>query len=221
MHHTIKNILEIKNNITNKISELKYSNYEPNIIAVSKTFPIDDIIPLIEYKHLHFGENKVQETMIKWSEPKEKYTQIKLHMVGKLQTNKAKQAVSIFNYIHSVDSVKLAHKIANEQEKQKKKLKIFLQVNVGDESQKSGISINDVNKLAEEISKMNLDVIGLMCLPPINEPTTKYFSLIKDLNNQLNFKDLSLGMSNDYIDALKFHTTFIRIGTKIFGERVK
>jgi len=159
--------------------------------------------------------------MIKWSEPKEKYTHIKLHMVGKLQTNKAKQAVSIFNYIHSVDSVKLAHKIANEQEKQKKKLKIFLQVNVGDESQKSGISINDVNKLAEEISKMNLDVIGLMCLPPINEPTTKYFSLIKDLNNQLNFKDLSLGMSNDYIDALKFHTTFIRIGTKIFGERVK
>ena len=159
--------------------------------------------------------------MIKWSEPKEKYTQIKLHMVGKLQTNKARQAVSIFNYIHSVDSVKLAHKIANEQEKQKKKLKIFLQVNVGDESQKSGISINDVNKLAEEISKMNLDVIGLMCLPPINEPTTKYFSLIKDLNNQLNFKDLSLGMSNDYIDALKFHTTFIRIGTKIFGERVK
>ena len=159
--------------------------------------------------------------MIKWSETKEKYTQIKLHMVGKLQTNKAKQAVSIFNYIHSVDSVKLAHKIANEQEKQKKKLKIFLQVNVGDESQKSGISINDVNKLAEEISKMNLDVIGLMCLPPINEPTTKYFSLIKDLNNQLNFKDLSLGMSNDYIDALKFHTTFIRIGTKIFGERVK
>ena len=159
--------------------------------------------------------------MIKWSEPKEKYTQIKLHMVGKLQTNKAKQAVSIFNYIHSVDSVKLAHKIANEQEKQKKKLKIFLQVNVGDESQKSGISINDVNKLAEEISKINLDVIGLMCLPPINEPTTKYFSLIKDLNNQLNFKDLSLGMSNDYIDALKFHTTFIRIGTKIFGERVK
>ena len=159
--------------------------------------------------------------MIKWSEPKEKYTQIKLHMVGKLQTNKAKHAVSIFNYIHSVDSVKLAYKIANEQEKQKKKLKIFLQVNVGDESQKSGISINDVNKLAEEISKMNLDVIGLMCLPPINEPTTKYFSLIKDLNNQLNFKDLSLGMSNDYIDALKFHTTFIRIGTKIFGERVK
>ena len=159
--------------------------------------------------------------MIKWSEPKEKYTQIKLHMVGKLQTNKAKQAVSIFNYIHSVDSVKLAHKIANEQEKQKKKLKLFLQVNVGDESQKSGISINDVNKLAEEISKINLDVIGLMCLPPINEPTTKYFSLIKDLNNQLNFKDLSLGMSNDYIDALKFHTTFIRIGTKIFGERVK
>ena len=159
--------------------------------------------------------------MIKWSEPKEKYTQIKLHMVGKLQTNKARQAVSIFNYIHSVDSVKLAHKIANEQEKQKKKLKIFLQVNVGDESQKSGISINDVNKLAEEISKMNLDVIGLMCLPPINEPTTKYFSLIKNLNNQLNFKDLSLGMSNDYIDALKFHTTFIRIGTKIFGERVK
>ena len=219
MHHTIKNILEIKNNITNKISELKYSNYEPNIIAVSKTFPIDDIIPLIEYKHLHFGENKVQEAMIKWSEPKEKYTQIKLHMVGKLQTNKVKQAVSIFNYIHSVDSVKLAHKIANEQEKQKKKLKIFLQVNVGDESQKSGISINDVNKLAEEISKMNLDVIGLMCLPPINEEPSIHFCILRELANKFKLRHLSMGMSMDYEKAIKFGSTYLRIGTSFFGKR--
>ena len=140
-------------------------------------------------------------------------------MLGKLQTNKAKQAVEIFDYIHSVDTIRLANKIADEQVKQKKDLKIFLQVNIGDESQKNGVSLNDVNKLAEETLQINLKVIGLMCLPPINEPATKYFSLIKSKNDELNFKDLSLGMSNDYMDALNFRTSFIRIGTKIFGQR--
>ena len=219
MHHTIKNILELKNNIKQKISELKYSNYEPNIIAVSKTFPIENIKPLIEYNHQHFGENKVQEALSKWREIKNSNVDIKLHMLGKLQTNKAKQAVEIFDYIHSVDTIRLANKIADEQAKQKKDLKIFLQVNIGDESQKNGVSLNDVNKLAEETLQINLKVIGLMCLPPINEPATKYFSLIKSKNDELNFKDLSLGMSNDYMDALNFRTSFIRIGTKIFGQR--
>ena len=219
MHHTIKNILELKNNIKQKISELKYSNYEPNIIAVSKTFPIENIKPLIEHNHLHFGENKVQEALSKWKEVKNNKVDIKLHMLGKLQTNKAKQAVEIFDYIHSIDSIRLANKIADEQVKQKKDLKIFLQVNIGDESQKNGVSLNDVNKLAEETLQINLKVIGLMCLPPINEPATKYFSLIKKKNDELNFKDLSLGMSNDYMDALNFRTSFIRIGTKIFGQR--
>ena len=219
MHHTIKNILELKNNIKQKISELKYSNYEPNIIAVSKTFPIENIKPLIEYNHQHFGENKVQEALSKWREIKNSNVDIKLHMLGKLQTNKAKQAVEIFDYIHSIDTIRLANKIADEQVKQKKDLKIFLQVNIGDESQKNGVSLNDVNKLAEETLQINLKVIGLMCLPPINEPATKYFSLIKSKNDELNFKDLSLGMSNDYMDALNFRTSFIRIGTKIFGQR--
>ena len=219
MHHTIKNILELKNNIKQKISELKYSNYEPNIIAVSKTFPIENIKPLIEHNHQHFGENKVQEALSKWKEIKNSNVDIKLHMLGKLQTNKAKQAVEIFDYIHSVDTIRLANKIADEQAKQKKDLKIFLQVNIGDESQKNGVSLNDVNKLAEETLQINLKVIGLMCLPPINEPATKYFSLIKSKNDELNFKDLSLGMSNDYMDALNFRTSFIRIGTKIFGQR--
>ena len=214
-----KNILELKNNIKQKISELKYSNYEPNIIAVSKTFPIENIKPLREYNHQHFGENKVQEALSKWREIKNSNVDIKLHMLGKLQTNKAKQAVEIFDYIHSVDTIRLANKIADEQAKQKKDLKIFLQVNIGDESQKNGVSLNDVNKLAEETLQINLKVIGLMCLPPINEPATKYFSLIKKKNDELNFKDLSLGMSNDYMDALNFRTSFIRIGTKIFGQR--
>ena len=219
MHLTIKNILEINEKVKQKIKELNYSNYMPNIIAVSKTFPLRYILPLIEHGHQHFGENKVQEALSKWSEIKSKNKNLKLHMVGSLQSNKVKYAVGLFDYIHSVDSIKLANKIVEEQIKQGKKLKIFLQVNIGKENQKSGISLNDVNKLSEECNKINLNVIGLMCLPPFNEPTSSYFSLIKEKNDELNFKELSLGMSNDYIDALNFKSTFIRIGTKIFGER--
>ena len=219
MHNTVKNLIDLNEEVKKKINNLKNQTYPPIIIAVSKTFPLEHIWPLIEYGHCHFGENKVQEALNKWSEIKAKKSDLKLHMIGKLQTNKVRQAVSIFDYIHSVDNIKLANKISNEQKKQNKKIKIFLQVNIGEENQKSGSNLDDLNSLASECKNLNLDVIGLMCLPPINEPTTKYFSLIKNKNDEFNFKDLSLGMSNDYIDALNYQTTFIRIGTKIFGER--
>ena len=215
----MKNIIDLRENVNKKIKDLNYSNYRPQIIAVSKTFSIDNILPLIDYGHEHFGENKVQEALNKWSDIKKQKPHIKLHMIGRLQSNKVKQAVSIFDYIHSVDSIKLAIKISEEQKKQNKNIKIFLQVNIGDEIQKSGSSLNDIEKLALECKNMNLNVLGLMCLPPINEPVDKYFSLIKRQNDELNYKELSLGMSNDYIEALNYRTSFIRIGTKIFGER--
>ena len=219
MHESIKNIVDLNNKVKQKIKELNYHDYNPQIIAVSKTFSIENILPLIEYGHEHFGENKVQEAINKWQKIKKNKQNLKLHMIGRLQSNKVKQAVSIFDYIHSVDSLKLIKKISEEQKKQNKKLKIFLQVNVGNEAQKSGSNLSDINELASECRKNNLDVLGLMCLPPINESASKYFSLIKNKNDELNFDDLSLGMSNDYIEALNYKTTYIRIGTKIFGER--
>ena len=221
MHQSVKNIVDLYDNVKQKIQELNYENYDPNIIAVSKTFKMEDIKPLIDYGHKHFGENKVQEALGKWEEAKAIKKDLKLHMIGKLQTNKVKQAVTLFDYIHSVDNLKLAKKISEEQKKQNKRLKIFLQVNIGEEDQKSGIKIEYLDELVNDSKNLNLDIIGLMCLPPINESTSKYFSLIKKKNDELNFKELSLGMSNDYIDALKYKTTFIRIGTKIFGERSK
>ena len=220
MHKSVKNIIDLSDNVNKKIEDLNYKNYNPQIIAVSKTFSMENILPLIEYGHEHFGENKVQEALNKWSDIKSQKPNIKLHMIGKLQSNKVKQAVSIFDFIHSVDSIKLANKISEEQNKQNKNLNIFLQVNIGDEIQKSGSNLNDLDNLVVECEKLNLNVLGLMCLPPLNEPVDKYFRLIKKKNDDFNFKELSLGMSNDYIDALNFKTTFIRIGSKIFGERV-
>ena len=219
MHKSVKNIIDLYENVNKKIKDLNYSNYLPQIIAVSKTFSMENILPLIEYGHEHFGENKVQEALNKWSDIKIQKPNIKLHMIGKLQSNKVKQAVGIFDYIHSVDSIKLANKIADEQKKQNKNLKIFIQVNIGEEMQKSGSNLNDLDKLLLECKKINLNVLGLMCLPPLNESVDKYFSLIKNKNDEFKFKDLSLGMSNDYIEALNYKTSFIRIGTKIFGER--
>jgi len=219
MHQSIKNIIDLNNKVKQKIKELNFLNYTPQIIAVSKTFTMREILPLIEYGHHHFGENKVQEAFIKWSEVKTKNKNIKLHMIGKLQSNKVKQAVKIFDYIHSVDSIKLAKKIADEQVKQKKKIKLFLQVNIGEESQKNGISINDIDVLVNECKNLSLHVIGLMCLPPLIGNISEFFSTIKKKNDEFNYKDLSLGMSNDYIEALSYKSTFIRIGTKIFGER--
>ena len=219
MHINVKNLIDLNIEVKEKISSLNKKNYMPKIIAVSKTFSLEFISPLIDYGHIDYGENKVQEALEKWSKIKSINKAIQLHMVGKLQSNKVKQAVSIFDYIHSVDSVKLANKIANEQVKQNKKLKIFLQINVGEETQKSGVKLNEVNELCDDCKKINLDVIGLMCLPPISKDVSQYFALIKEKNDELGFKELSLGMSNDYLDALNYDTTFIRVGTKIFGER--
>jgi len=191
----------------------------PKIIAVSKTFKIDKILPLIDYGHLDFGENKVQEAMDKWTEIKSKYPNIRLHMIGKLQTNKVKFAVKLFDYIHSIDSEKLAKKISEEQKKINKNIKVFIQVNIGDEKQKSGIDKKKVSDLILYCKKINLDIVGLMCLPPVNQDSSFYFNEMNLLNKSFGFFELSMGMSSDYIEALKNSTTFVRIGSSIFGER--
>ena len=218
MHNTVKNLLDIKNNIETHLNKLNVNN-NPKIIAVSKTFKIDKILPLIDYGHIHFGENKVQEAVEKWTETKEKNSNIKLHMIGKLQTNKVKFAVKLFDYIHSVDSAKLAKKIADEQEKLNKKIKIFLQVNIGNEVQKSGIDKNELNTLVTYCREINLDLIGLMCIPPANIDPEIYFNDMKKLNESFDFKELSMGMSSDFLKAAENLSTYIRIGSKIFGSR--
>ena len=219
MHKNIKNLIYIQNEIKSKISEHKIKDYNPHIIAISKTFKIDHILPLIEYGHIHFGENKIQEAMDKWSEIKNKNIQIKLHMVGKLQTNKVKFAIKIFDYIHSVDNIKLAKKISDEQKKNNKKPKIFIQLNIGNEVQKSGISKSEINFFYNYCKELGLDVIGTMCLPPNDNKSEIYFSEMKKLNQELGLSDISMGMSDDYLIALKYHSTFLRIGSKIFGQR--
>ncbi len=218
MHNTVKKLLDIENNVKVYLNELKIKNI-PTIVAVSKTFKIDKILPLIEYGHIDYGENKVQEALEKWTETKKKFPEIKLHMIGKLQTNKVKFAVQIFDYIHSVDSEKLAKKIADEQNKINKNIKIFLQVNIGDENQKSGINKDDVIKLANYCNEIGLNLIGLMCIPPVDIDPETYFEEMVKLNKILGFTELSMGMSSDYLVAAKFNSTFIRIGSSIFGQR--
>ena len=191
----------------------------PKIIAVSKTFKIDKILPLIEHGHLDFGENKVQEAVDKWSEIKKQNSNIRLHMIGKLQTNKVKFAVKLFDYIHSVDNEKLAKKIADEQFKVKKNIKIFIQVNVGNEDQKSGIKKNDLNDFVNYCKKLNLEVIGLMCIPPEGVETSIYFKQMDDMNKACNFTELSMGMSSDFLSASQHNSTFLRIGSSVFGQR--
>jgi len=191
----------------------------PKIVAVSKTFKIEKILPLIEHGHVDYGENKVQEALEKWSEIKENNSKIKLHMIGKLQTNKVKFAVRIFDYIHSVDSEKLAKKIADEQNKINKKIKIFLQVNIGEENQKSGINKNNLNNLISYSKAIGLDLIGLMCIPPANINSEKYFEEMNMLNKAQGFSELSMGMSSDYLIATKNSATFVRVGSGIFGNR--
>jgi len=218
MHNTVKKLLDIENNVKVYLNELKIKNI-PTIVAVSKTFKIDTILPLIEYGHIDYGENKVQEAVEKWAETKKKFPEIKLHMIGKLQTNKVKFAVQIFDYIHSVDSEKLAKKIADEQNKINKNIKIFLQVNIGNENQKSGINKDDVIKLANYCNEIGLNLIGLMCIPPVDIDPETYFEEMVKLNKILGFTELSMGMSSDYLVAAKFNSTFIRIGSSIFGQR--
>ena len=197
------------------------TNYKPNIIAVSKTFPLMQVMPLINHGHIHFGENKVQEAIEKWSDIKNSFKNIKLHMVGKLQTNKVKHAIPLFDYIHSLDNLKLAEKIANEQSKKNKKIKIFIQINIANESQKSGIQAEQIENFYKICSNdLGLNIIGLMCLPPKNIVDDKYFSEMFNLSRKIKLSDLSMGMSNDYISAIKYRSTFLRIGSKIFGSRV-
>ena len=218
MHNTVKNLLDIENNINTHLNKLNIDN-NPYIIAVSKTFKIDKILPLIEYGHLDYGENKVQEAIEKWTEIKKINSKVKLHMVGKLQTNKVKFAVQIFDYIHSVDSEKLAKKIVDEQNKINKNIKVFLQVNIGDENQKSGVNKNNVGQLVYYCKEIGLDLIGLMCIPPANVDPDVYFDEMNELNKNLNFNELSMGMSSDFLKAVKHFSTYVRIGSSIFGQR--
>ena len=216
MHNTVKNLIYIEDLIKSKAN----LNKPPKIIAVSKTFPIENILPLIEHGHLHYGENKVQEALDKWTEIKKKNGDIKLHLIGKLQTNKVKFAMGIFDYIHSVDSEKLAIKISDEQIKQGKKPKIFIQINIGNEEQKTGINQHNLKYFSKFCKNLNLDIIGTMCIPPNDGNTEKYFSKMSDINQTLNFKELSMGMSGDYLQAIENNATYIRVGSKIFGSRV-
>ena len=218
MHNTVKNLLNIENNIKINLNKLNI-NKNPKIVAVSKTFKIEKILPLIEHGHIDYGENKVQEAIEKWTNIKKINSQIKLHMIGKLQSNKVKFAVQIFDYIHSVDSKKLAKKIADEQIKINKRVKIFLQVNIADESQKSGISKKDLQQLVSYCREIGLDLIGLMCIPPINDDPEGYFQEMKQLNNNFGFDELSMGMSSDFLLAAKYFATYIRVGSSIFGQR--
>ena len=218
MHQIVQNLVNIKEEINSNLSNQK--NYKiPKIIAVSKTFGMDKILPLIEYGHSDFGENKVQEAIEKWSKIKLNNSNIKLHLIGGLQTNKVKLAVKLFDYIHSVDSERLAKKISDEQQKQNKKVRIFIQVNIGNEEQKFGVDKLSVAKLYSYCKTLNLDVVGLMCIPPFNEPSENFFKQMNELNKKLNFKELSMGMSADYLDAIKNSATYVRIGSNIFGQR--
>ena len=198
---------------------MNITNYKPKIIAISKTFKIDHLMPLIDHGHSDFGENKVQEAMDKWTEIKNKNKNIKLHMVGKLQTNKVKFALPLFDFIHSLDNLKLAKKISEVQKQYENKPKIFIQINIGNELQKSGINKNELSDFYNECIKLNLDIVGTMCLPPIDNDPSIYFSEMKKISNFLNLKEMSMGMSEDYLKAIEHSSTYLRIGSKIFGAR--
>ena len=218
MHKSDKNLINIQNNIEANLNNSKIIN-KLRIIAVSKTFKMNEILPLINFGHVNFGENKVQEAIDKWTEVKKENSSIKLHMIGKLQTNKVKFAVNLFDYIHSVDSEKLAKKISNESNKIKKKIKIFIQVNIGREEQKSGVDLNNLENLILCCKEIKLDLLGLMCIPPFNKDPIKYFKEMEKLNSYYGFSELSMGMSSDYLAAIKNSATFLRIGSNIFGNR--
>ena len=213
MHNCINNLILIEKEIQSK-------NNKTKIIAVSKTYPIKDILPLINHGHKHFGENKVQEAMEKWSSIKNDFTNINLHLIGKLQTNKVKYVIGLFDYIHSLDNLKLAEKISTEQEKKKLRPKIFIQVNIGQEIQKNGIEPEQLEAFKNKcVKELKLNVIGLMCIPPADKDPILFFSEMNKLKAQLKLSELSMGMSADYIEAIKLNATYVRIGSKIFGNR--
>ncbi len=218
MHDLVNNYKEIISSIELRLKDQNIEN-RPKIIAVSKTFKLEKILPLINYGHLDYGENKVQEAIEKWSDIKLTKKDLKLHLIGKLQTNKVKQAIKIFDYIHSVDSEKLAKKIADEETKQNKKIKIFIQINIGNEDQKSGINKNQLSDFYQFCKTLKLDVVGLMCIPPFEENSRKYFEEMCVISQSLNLKELSMGMSSDYLEALSYSATYLRIGSSIFGKR--
>ena len=216
MHKSINNLVSIQTELKTKLK----NSEKLNIIAVSKTFKNQDILPLIHHGHRHFGENKVQEAIEKWSILKKDFPNINLHMIGKLQTNKVKFVVPLFDYIHSLDNIKLAEKISAEQKKNNKKLKIFIQININNEEQKSGISPDELPNFYNVCkSKLDLDIVGLMCIPPNDGKSAQYFATMKLLKKKVNLAELSMGMSDDYLDAIKNEATYIRIGSKIFGNR--
>ena len=219
MHINVKNLLKIEENVKSKLKKINNLNKIPKIIAVSKTFKMSDIMPLIEHGHIHYGENKVQEAQLKWTEIKKKNKNIKLHLIGKLQTNKVKVAVKLFDYIHSLDSEKLANKISNQQKEYNLRTKLFIQVNIGDEDQKSGINKADVYKFYEYCKELDLDILGLMCIPPFNEDSSDYFNEMRKICEKLQLQELSMGMSSDYLNAIDNGSTYIRVGSSIFGKR--
>ena len=220
MHKSVQNLINIQSSIKSKLIDLKYKHRIPKIIAVSKTFELDHILPLINHGHIDYGENKVQEAIEKWTDIKIKNNKIKLHLVGKLQTNKVKFALKLFDFIHSLDSEKLAKKIAEEQIKQNLKPKIFIQINIGNEPQKSGILKENLTEFYNFSKKLGLDIVGTMCLPPFEEDSSKYFSEMNKLNQKLNLNEISMGMSSDYLNAIEFKSTYLRIGSNIFGQRI-
>jgi|TARA_B110000037_G_scaffold58006_1_gene70744 PLP dependent protein len=214
MHNVVTKLISIQ-------KEIQEKNNKTKVIAVSKTFKIEDIIPLINHGHRDFGENKIQEAVQKWTSVKENYSDINLHMIGKIQSNKVKLILPLFEYVHSLDSAKLAEKISEEQKKYKKNIKIFIQVNIGNEEQKSGISPNDVEVFKNKcVNELNLNVIGLMCLPPKDTESSIYFKEMNYLLKKINLKELSMGMSNDYLSAIEYNSSYVRVGSKIFGNRI-
>ena len=217
MINPVNNLITIEDTLKNKVINLIL----PNIVAVSKTYPIENIYPLINHGHQHFGENKVQEAVEKWTDIKKDFKHIQLHMIGKLQTNKVKFVVSLFDYIHSLDNLKLAEKISLEQKKKNVRPKIFIQVNIGNEEQKNGIEIDRLEEFKQEcINTFNLDIVGLMCIPPANINPKIFFTEMNILKDKMNLKELSMGMSGDYLEATESKATFVRIGSKVFGKRI-
>ena len=217
MHNNINNLISVQDTLKSENVDLK----KVNIIAVSKTFPMSEINPLINHGQIHFGENKVQEALEKWTDIKQDFNQIKLHMIGKLQSNKVKFVVPLFDYIHSLDNLKLAEKISTEQKKINKKLKIFIQINIGNEDQKNGISEDQLEDFYIKcVQDLDLNIVGLMCLPPKDKDVENYFLKMNNLAKKIKVNELSMGMSNDYLRAAKSGSTFLRIGFKIFGSRI-
>ena len=218
--HTPELQLNLLKNKIKEIIHVKQLKTKPQIIAVTKTFPVEKIIPLLQIGHIHYGENKIQEAETKWSSLKKEYKNVRLHMLGKLQTNKAKKAVQLFDYIHSLDNVKLATKISQYENELNKKIKLFIQVNIANENQKSGIELVNLENFYNYCTKkLSLNIIGLMCLPPFNSDSSKYFELLKKKSQEFNLFDLSMGMISDYDKAIINGSTFLRIGTAIFGKR--